>query len=282
MTPGPPATAPGAGDEFAPPADLARSSARSGATTLGAQAVQLAVGTASGIALARLLGPRAFGLYAMVYAVADAAAAVRDFGFPMAVVAAERPTRDQLTALWWHHVRLNGLVSLGMVTLAPALAAFYGEPLLVPIALSVEVGSLAVAVTALHLALLRRRLAFGAVARVEVGAVLVSSVAAVVAAVAGAGVWALVIQHVVLGFLRGAGFLAASRWWPGPPVRGGADIGALRRYGARRRGVASRRTSRAASTGSSLGGSRARPAWGCTPTPPAGRCCPCSRCTCRC
>lgn len=210
--------------------DLGRRSARGGAAVVGAQLVQLAVGVISVAVLARLLSPRAFGLFFMVTALTDFTGSVRDFGFPMATVHQRALTRGQLSALFWVNLRLNALLSGATLLAAPLLAAFFGEPSLVALTVVLEIGLFLDGTSVLQLGLLRRRLSFGTIAGLDILSLVTGVAAGIAAALAGLGFWALAVQHLTLHCVHAAGLWLIASWRPLRPGAGGGDVGELRRY----------------------------------------------------
>jgi PST family polysaccharide transporter len=70
----------------------------------------------------------------------------------------------------------------------------------------------------LHLALLRRAMRFGTIARIQVLATLAGSVIAILAAVEGYGYWALVLRPITTALCVASGAWIACCWRPGFPV----------------------------------------------------------------
>ncbi len=216
------------------PGDLAGRSARSGAVRLAAQGAQVALGVGVGMALARLLTPRDFGLVAMVTTLIAFVGSFRDFGLPLATVHQERVDDRQLSALFWLNLRWNLLIALSLAALAPGLAWFYGEPRLVAITLVMALGVFGIGLSVQHESLLTRRLRFGALTAIELGALVTGSAVGIGAALAGAGYWALVLQFLVNLLAKSAALWAIGSWRPSRPAgRDGApgpDLRAILAY----------------------------------------------------
>ena len=220
------------------PAALRRRSVRGAAGVLGGQLGQLVIGLGTTAVLARLVLPHDYGLFFMVVSVTAFLSTIRDFGYPMAVVAAPELHRPALTALFWHNARLVGTLQLVLLAAGPVTAWFYGEPLVTFLLWTVASAQFLDGLTSVHLGLVRRDLRFGALAGLDLGATVTAAAAGIVAAVLGAGPWALVAQLSTYHLGHGAGVLAAARWRPGRPERDRAtraarlaEIGAVRRYG---------------------------------------------------
>jgi len=192
----------------------------SGSTILvGARAVVLVLQTAIGIALARLLGPSDFGLVGMVTAVLNFALIFRDMGLSYATVQRKDLSEQELSNLFWLNIGFGACSTLAVAALAPVIQWFYGADGLGVLVLALCVGFFLNAASVQHAALLRRRFRFGELAVADLGSVAIAGVAAVLLALGGLGVWALVAQQVAraLAFLVFVVLFAA--WRPRRPRR---------------------------------------------------------------
>jgi len=200
-------------------ADLKARSVQGGALTLLAQGGKFALTFGSTAILARLLAPEAFGLIAMVSAVTGFVLVIKDLGLSTATVQRATVSHEQVSALFW----INAAVSLALALLtaaaAPLVALFYGEPSLAPITAALAASFVFGGFTQQHQALLRRQMRFGRLAAVELGSLAAGIAAAIAAAAAGWGVWALVVREVAAAIALLAGTLLACDWRPAPPRR---------------------------------------------------------------
>src|SRR5271154_5917480 len=108
--------------------DLKEKTIRGGLARLCSQGANFSLRLGSLMVLARLLGPKDFGLVGMVTAFTGVLSLFRDFGLSSAAIQRSTVTEEQISTLFWINVLLGvllGLVALGM---APAIAAFYHEP----------------------------------------------------------------------------------------------------------------------------------------------------------
>ncbi len=153
---------------------------------------QKLLGLGAGIALARLLRPHDFGVFAFAALAYELVSLFDGVGTAQYVVAA----RDADTHLdVAHRINFTMAVALALAlgALSPVAAAFFHEPklvLLIPVlALAIPLGALG----AVQGALLEREMRLGAVARRRMVVNLGSVILTVAFAVAGLGVWALVL-----------------------------------------------------------------------------------------
>lgn len=199
--------------------DLRARSVRGGAVTMVAQALRFILQIGSLAVLGRLLAPDDFGLLAMVLSVTALAERFKDLGLAMATVQRPEITHDQVSTLFWINIAFGVLVSLIVASLAPLITWFFDRPELFNITLVLAATFALAGVGVQHLALLRRQMRFNAVAIVQVMALTIAVLAAIIAAWRGAGYWALVVQTLVTAGATSIGAWIACAWRPGRPVR---------------------------------------------------------------
>lgn len=210
--------------------DLKGHAVRGGTVTLGAQAVQFGLNLVSIMVLARLLTPADFGLVAMVTAVTGFVAMFKDAGLSMATVQRSTITHAQVSTLFWINVALSVLLMAGVAALAPAIAAFYGEPELVRVTMAIAVTFLFGGLAVQHTALLKRQMRFSAIAVKDIVALAAGTAVAIVLAYLGAGYWALVAMTATTGLVAMTAVWQLSGWRPGLPRRG-AGVGPMLAFG---------------------------------------------------
>lgn len=166
------------------------------------------------VLLARLLAPDAFGLAAQAAVFVTLLGAVADAGFGQYVITYPKLTRRQLSTVFWTSNALAVLLAGGLVASAGWIAVLYGEPAVAPVlrvlALSLPITALASVPTAL----LSRELHFRPLAVRTLVATSLGAVVAIVAAFMGAGVWALVMQTLVIQVVGVVLVWAAVDWRP--------------------------------------------------------------------
>lgn len=188
---------------------------RSGFIQLAAQGALALLTIGSTMVLARLLTPEDYGLLAVTTSFTVVIAAMRDLGLPMATVHREHIDHAQVSALFWITLAWNIVLAGVLVGLASIVAGVYGDPRLAPILRVSAIGMLASGLTAQQESLVVRRMRFGSLALIDIGATLAAVAAAVTAATRGAGYWALVLQMLVFSLSRAAAIWLTSVWRPG-------------------------------------------------------------------
>lgn len=170
------------------------------------------------LGLALLLDPHDFGLMAMVLAFTAFGALFSDFGLGTALVQKQDATPADETAVMMVNLCLAFTLAVMLVLAAPAIAAFYAEPLVTGLAqllaLTFPLGALATVPDAM----LTKRLSFKSRARVELVASIAAAGLALVLALRGYGVWSLAWQAVAYGAIRAAMLWAISGWRPCMPL----------------------------------------------------------------
>ena len=194
-----------------PAGGLGRRTRRSAVAALGSGGTATLLNVAATAALARLLGPDAFGLMAMALTGFAFAGPITDFGLPHAVVHHGRDDPPLLAAMFRLNRRLTLLLLPLLVATGPLVAWFYAEPVLVWLVAGYA-GALGVAMLLnLHRAVLRREMAFERLALIETGSLALAAAAAVGVAWFGGGVAALVVLLGGQRALTGVGCW----WWSG-------------------------------------------------------------------
>lgn len=196
--------------------DLSGKALRGGGTTLVAQGFRLLLQFGSVLVLARLLAPADFGLVAMVTSVIGVAELVRDLGLSNAAVRAPTLSRHEQTNLFWANTGIGLSCSVIAAASAPLVSILYGEPELVAIVLAVAgVFTLNGAAAQFRVGL-TRDLRFGRLAVTDIGGQAAGVAVAIGAAVAGAGLWALVAQQLtnaVVALVLAVGFSPFRPGW---------------------------------------------------------------------
>ena len=178
----------------------------------------------AGVALARLVDPVAFGTLALAITIYEFVSRIRLFGLNQILMA--RSSSDETDRSTHFGLTFGlSLAALGVTLLAaPLLARLYPPE---TIAVLIVIAALALldqeGLSATPDTLLRQAMRYRQIAVLDVSSGLLSMTAAVAAAVAGWGVWALVVRQAVDVLVRFVGSWLMSGWRPSRwPVLGRA------------------------------------------------------------
>lgn len=216
-TPGPStAGAPGGAQH---PDGLSAKAARGTAVTLATQAVRAVLQFGSVIVLARLLTPDDFGLVAMVTAVIGLADLVRDFGLSSAAIRSAELSDDERTNLFWANLALGGGCTVVALAATPLIVAGYHQPRLAPVVLTLAWVFVITGANTQFRTDLTRRMRFLALSGADIAAQAGGIAVAVTLALAGAGLWAIVVQQLCVAVLNLTINVRNAHWLPGLPRR---------------------------------------------------------------
>ncbi|MGF7182395.1 lipopolysaccharide biosynthesis protein [Tunturiibacter psychrotolerans] len=210
--------------------DLKEKTIRGGMARLCAQGANFFLRLISLMILARLLGPKDFGLVGMVTAFTDVLTLFRDFGLSSAAIQRPTVTNEQISTLFWINLSVGILLGLLAVAGAPVIAAFYHEPRLSGIAAVVALGFLFNGAGIQHSVLLQRQMRFTALAIINTVGLIAGSALAIAGAKAGFGYWSIVAMTVTVPLVSTVGFWLATAWVPGLPRRR-VGIRSMMRFG---------------------------------------------------
>ena len=195
-------------------ADLKRRSLQSGLVTFAAQPIKLVIGIAATAILARLVTPADFGLLAMVTPLLALVDSLSNLGLETATVQQQNLSHRQTNDAFWLSLKFNLLVISLMVAMGPVLAWFYGQKGLSAITFAMAVGAFSICLSFQHQALLKRQMRFNLLMTIEVVAIAIATLCAILAAWQGLGYWALVLQIVVMQVVQGVAYWLTCDWRP--------------------------------------------------------------------
>ena len=193
---------------------VARRSAAGGAILLAAHLLQLIAAVAATAVVARLLAPADFGLFAMALVPLALAVPVRDFGLPFAIAHEERTSAARLDRLFRVNLALSAGLAAAMAASALPLALFFGEPAVIVPVLWMAAATLVRGSANVHTGLLQRRMAYARLAAFDTVAVLVGALAAVLLALRGHTVGALLAQQVLVLCVQAVLLWSFAGWRP--------------------------------------------------------------------
>ena len=164
--------------------------------------------------LTRLLAPAEFGTVAAATAVLPIAYLLADMGFSTYVVQAKEIEQRMLSTAFWFSVVAGIILTGGLFASAPIFALVFHVPEAADVVRGLAPLVILVTLSSVSVALLRRQLRFRALAIQSFIASVAGQVVAIVLALLGFGVWALVGQMLVFQIVTTIYACAVARWRP--------------------------------------------------------------------
>ena len=166
------------------------------------------------LVLARLLAPDVFGLLAILLVFTQIADSIAQSGMGTALIQMEDAGgREYSTALW-----LSLGIAAAMYALlffsAPFIERFYGMPGLVEPLRTLSLTFVFNSVNSIQRSYLQKTMDFRLLAKANVSSMVLSGAVGIIAAVAGAGIWALVAQYVAQALVACVALAVVSPWRP--------------------------------------------------------------------
>ena len=168
----------------------------------------------SGIILARLLTPFDYGCIGMLAIFMVMAEVFIDGGFGSALIQKKQPTQEDYSTIFWWNVGMAFVMYIILFFSAPAISRFYDIPLLCDV---LRVQGLVLFIYALNIIQrnqLKKKLNFKLLSIVSVTTSLIALSVTIVMAYKGYGVWALVVQHLIVAAIPSLVFWFYVKWRP--------------------------------------------------------------------
>jgi O-antigen/teichoic acid export membrane protein len=167
------------------------------------------------VILSRQLDPKDFGLIALAMAVIGVLSLFGDSGVNTYVQRARTTDQVLLSTAFWTTMALAVGLAVALALIAVPVADIFDEPALVPVLRWLSVGLVLNGLVSIPTAVLKRSMRFRTLAVRGTVATLFGSLVAVSLALAGYGVWALVVQSLVRSAVAVVITWTAARWLPG-------------------------------------------------------------------
>lgn len=174
----------------------------------------LLLGFISGIILARLLTPHDYGVIGMLSIFLAVSSTFIDGGFGSALIQKKRPTDTDYSTIFYWNMAFSAFLYWVLFLCAPYIARFYNLPLLSDV---LRVQGLILMINAARIVQrnqLRKRLEFKKITIINLTAHVVALGVTIYLAGEGWGVWALVVQQLLVGVLTSGLYWITSTWKP--------------------------------------------------------------------
>ena len=164
------------------------------------------------IVVARELMPEDFGVMAIMTFFTSIALTIVDSGFSQTLIRKTHPTDEDYRSVLQFNIVTSLILYALFVAASFPVAHFYDQPVIAEIApvlfLLMPINALCVVQTVMF----TREFRFALLSKIVFVASLLSGVAAVVMAMCGCGIWALVVQRLLMMAIKAAAFWWIRRW----------------------------------------------------------------------
>lgn len=192
----------------------------------GTQIFSQLVAWASTFLVIRILSPSDYGLYAMTGVVMVLLGLFNGYSFANAVIQDRTAGKEQLRQLFGLLIVINGALATLQVATAPLVAAYFGQPMVTDLLRAQALIYLTNPFLALGYTVLSRQMDFRKQAQVNMASAVLGALTALAGALAGMGVWTLVLAPLVTFTSRAFGMAALARafMWPSFDFRAARTI----------------------------------------------------------
>lgn len=165
---------------------------------IGSQLISATIG----IALARMLGAAEYGLTGALAIFIALSQSITDSGFSAALVRKQKISEADYNTVFYYNLFISILLYFIGYLGAPTIAQFFNEPVLIPISRVLFIVFIFNALCLIQNAKMVKEIDFRKVATINVCAIVISGVIALIMATNGYGVWALVAQITIQAFIK--------------------------------------------------------------------------------
>lgn len=165
---------------------------------IGSQLISATIG----IALARMLGAAEYGLTGALAIFIALSQSITDSGFSAALVRKQKISEADYNTVFYYNLFISILLYIIGYLGAPTIAQFFNEPVLIPISRVLFIVFIFNALCLIQNAKMVKEIDFRKVATINVCAIVISGVIALIMATNGYGVWALVAQISIQAFIK--------------------------------------------------------------------------------
>jgi len=152
--------------------------------------------------LARYLSASDFGLVAILMVIISLGQVFVDFGLSQAIIHKKQITSTQLSTLYWLNILLSLFVVGVIVLVSPLISNFYHEISLNKYIIIVSVSLIIQAFGQQYRALFQKELQFNLLAKIDIGAALISFFVSILMAINGFGILALIYPVIIMAFIK--------------------------------------------------------------------------------
>lgn len=164
--------------------------------------------------MARLLGPKEYGLIGLTTIFMAISTTFVNSGFSSALIRKKNCTNDDYSTVFIFNLFVSCLCYLIIFIIAPYVGDFYNEPILCPILRVLGLQLIIYAFCAVQGTILTKNIDFKKKTKLSVTKNIISGLIGLLCAYLGFGVWALVIQALTASTLLSIMLWSTTEWYP--------------------------------------------------------------------
>ncbi|MEA4840507.1 MAG: lipopolysaccharide biosynthesis protein [Bacteroidales bacterium] len=168
----------------------------------------------TGIVLGRILSPTDYGLLGYLLFFLAISTVLIGSGYNRALLNKSEIRQEELNALLYYCVGMGLVIYLILFFCAPLISQFYNKPSLTLYSRVIFLTIIFNSVMIIPAATLTKRMDLNGLAKANIFSLLPASILAVIAAIMGYGVWALIIQNVAFAALKALFYMYYCKWEP--------------------------------------------------------------------
>ncbi|WP_298827243.1 lipopolysaccharide biosynthesis protein [uncultured Planococcus sp.] len=166
------------------------------------------------IILARMLLPEHFGLIGMILVFIALSNSLVDSGFTQALIRERNASQVDYSTVFYFNLLISVMIYGILYVTAPIISSFFGEPQLVSLVRVLSIGIVINSFAIIPKAMFAKEVNFKAQAAINLSASIISGVIAIGLAMAGYGVWSLVLRQLSLNAIQSLLFALTKKWIP--------------------------------------------------------------------
>lgn len=168
----------------------------------------------STIVLAKILGPDVFGLLGMMAIFMGIGLALVDSGLAASLIRSGDVDDKDFSTVFYTNIGLSILVYIFMFSVAPLVAKFYNQEVLIKLIRIYCIGFIISALNVVQVTILTKEMRFKEITKYQMPATLISIITGVYLAYLGYGVWSLVWMFLANHIVKTIIFWISSSWRP--------------------------------------------------------------------
>ncbi|KAA0958684.1 lipopolysaccharide biosynthesis protein [Planococcus kocurii] len=166
------------------------------------------------IILARMLLPEHFGLIGMILVFIALSNSLVDSGFTQALIRERNASQTDYSTVFYFNFLIAVLIYWILYAAAPSIGRFFDEPQLVQLVRVLSIGIMINSFAVIPKAMFAKEVNFKVQAKINLSSSILSGLLAVGLAMAGYGVWSLVLRQLSMNTIQSLLFTLSKKWMP--------------------------------------------------------------------